>query len=40
MVVCVASLADIVRSKEAAGRDKDRITLPTLRAMLERQQRG
>jgi hypothetical protein len=40
MVVCVASLADIVRSKEAAGRDKDRITLPTLRAMLERQERG
>lgn len=40
LVVAVASLADIVRSKEAAGREKDRITLPTLRAMLERQQRG
>lgn len=40
LVVCVASVADIVRSKEAAGREKDRITLPTLRAMLERQQRG
>jgi hypothetical protein len=40
LVVCVASLADIVRSKEAAGREKDRITLPTLRAMLERQERG
>lgn len=24
------------RSKEAAGRDKDRLTLPTLRALLER----
>ncbi len=40
LVVAVASLADIVRSKEAAGREKDRLTLPTLRAMLERQQRG
>lgn len=34
--VVVAALADIVRSKEAAGRDKDRLTLPTLRALLER----
>lgn len=40
LVVTVASLADIVRSKEAAGREKDRLTLPTLRAMLEHQQRG
>ena len=31
----VASLADIVRSKEAAGRPKDFLTLPTLRRMLE-----
>jgi hypothetical protein len=31
----VASLADIVRSKEAAGRPKDQLTLPTLRRMLE-----
>jgi hypothetical protein len=34
--VVVAALADIVRSKEAAGRDKDRLTLPALRALLER----
>lgn len=33
----LASLADVVRSKEAAGRDKDRLVLPTLRALLERQ---
>ncbi len=38
--VKVASLADIVRSKEAAGRVKDHAVLPTLRALLERQQRG
>lgn len=29
--VDVASLADIIRSKEAAGREKDRLVLPTLR---------
>ena len=34
----VASLADVVRSKEAAGREKDRVTLPTLRRLLERLQ--
>lgn len=33
--VAVASLADIVRSKEAAGRDKDRAALPMLRRLLE-----
>jgi hypothetical protein len=33
--VPVASLADIVRSKEAAGRPKDQLTLPTLRRILE-----
>jgi len=33
--VDVASLADIVRSKEAAGREKDRLVLPTLRSLLE-----
>jgi hypothetical protein len=38
--VAVASLADIVRSKEAAGRVKDVAVLPTLRALLERQERG
>jgi hypothetical protein len=27
----VASLADVIRSKEAAGRDKDRLVLPVLR---------
>ena len=30
----VASLADIIRSKEAAGRDRDRAVLPTLRRLL------
>jgi hypothetical protein len=29
--VDVASLADVIRSKEAAGREKDRIVLPVLR---------
>jgi hypothetical protein len=33
--VDVASLADIIRSKEAAGRDKDRLVLPVLRRILE-----
>lgn len=31
----VASLADVVRSKEAANRDKDRLALPVLRRLLE-----
>lgn len=35
VVVPVASLLDIIRSKEAAGRDKDRRALPTLRRLLE-----
>jgi hypothetical protein len=35
----VASLADIVRSKEAAGRDKDRRALPVLRELLAIQMR-
>lgn len=34
--VVVASLADVIRSKEAAGREKDRLTLPMLRRLLER----
>jgi hypothetical protein len=34
----VASLADIIRSKTAAGRAKDLATLPQLRAALERRQ--
>ncbi len=35
--VVVASLADVIRSKEAADRQKDRLTLPTLRRILEEQ---
>jgi hypothetical protein len=34
----VASLADVIRSKEAAGREKDRAVLPVLRQVLERSQ--
>lgn len=37
--VPVASLADIVRSKEAANREKDRIQLPLLRRVLEQTRR-
>ena len=33
--VVVASLADVIRSKEAAGREKDRLTLPVLWRLLE-----
>jgi hypothetical protein len=36
IVVPVASLADVIRSKEAAGRERDRTALPTLRLLLER----
>jgi hypothetical protein len=32
----VASLADVIRSKEAAGREKDRLALPRLRRLLDR----
>jgi len=38
--VPVASLADVIRSKEAAGRDRDRAVLPILRELLERQPRS
>lgn len=38
--VVVAALKDVIRSKEAADRDKDRLTLPTLRALLEREGNG
>jgi len=31
----VASLADVIRSKEAAGRDKDYLVLPVLRFLAE-----
>ncbi|CAN5334953.1 hypothetical protein BH20ACT5_BH20ACT5_08830 [soil metagenome] len=34
--IWVASLADVIRSKEAAGRDKDRRALPVLREILAR----
>jgi hypothetical protein len=34
--VWVASLLDVVRSKQAANRDKDRLVLPVLRELLER----
>ena len=34
--IVVAALADVIRSKEAAGREKDRLTLPTLRRLLAR----
>jgi hypothetical protein len=36
----VASLADVIKSKEAAGRDKDQRVLPTLRKLLARQDEG
>jgi predicted nucleotidyltransferase len=35
--VPVAALADVIRSKEAAGRERDRAILPVLRRMLDRQ---
>lgn len=35
----VASLADVIRSKEAAGRDKDRRVLPVLREILANRHR-
>jgi hypothetical protein len=33
--VAIASLTDIIRSKEAAGREKDQAQLPALRRTLE-----
>ncbi len=36
LVVSLASLEDIIRSKEAANREKDRMTLPTLRLLLQK----
>jgi len=35
LVIAVASLADVIRSKEATGREKDRAALPLLRRTLE-----
>ena len=37
--ILLASLADIVRSKGAAGRDKDRRALPVLRELLAKEKR-
>jgi hypothetical protein len=37
--VDVASLADVIRSKEAAGRDKDHLVLPVLRRILAETER-
>jgi hypothetical protein len=34
--ILVASLQDVIRSKEAAGREKDRLALPRLRRLLDR----
>jgi hypothetical protein len=39
-LVPVASLEDVIRSKEAANREKDRVTLPTLRSLLEKSRKG
>ena len=39
ITVAVASLADVVRSKAAAGREKDRLQLPLLRRLLEEAER-
>jgi hypothetical protein len=36
ITISVAALADVIRSKEAAGREKDRAVLPILRQVLER----
>lgn len=38
--VSVASLADVIRSKEAAGRAKDRAAMPLLRQSLEETERA
>jgi hypothetical protein len=35
VTIRVAALADVIRSKEAAGREKDRAVLPILRKVLE-----
>ncbi len=36
--ILVASLEDVIRSKEAAGREKDRLAVPRLRRLLDRLQ--
>jgi hypothetical protein len=40
LVVPVAALEDIIRSKESANREKDRLALPTLRLLLEKRRSG
>jgi len=40
LVVPTAALEDVIRSKEAANRPKDQVTLPVLRALLEHLRRG
>ncbi len=37
--VMVASLEDVIRSKQAAGREKDRVAVPRLRRLLDRLRR-
>ena len=38
--VFIASLEDVIRSKQAANREKDRLALPRLRRLLDRLRRG
>ncbi len=38
--IFVASLEDVIRSKQAADREKDRLALPRLRRLLDRLRRG
>lgn len=38
--VLIASLADVIRSKEAANREKDRLALPRLRRLHDRTRRN
>ncbi len=38
--IFVASLEDVIRSKQAANREKDRLALPRLRRLLDRLRRG
>ena len=40
IVTYVAALEDIIRSKEAANREKDRLALPTLRLLLQKIREG
>src|SRR5574341_859979 len=39
LLVPVAALADVIRSKQAANRPKDQAALPTLRSLLAQRQR-